>query len=127
MILDELFELVKEEGVMDPTFGYYQLKTWIKEEIAFIEKHEDFYIVYAPTKEINGERTLIELFFYIPKEKRGNIRAVLNGIKRFEEAAKEKDCDVLKVGANYGLKNDKFVKLLLRQGYKTDTLRKEIK
>lgn len=124
---NELVKYVREEGVINSDYAYSTLMKLIESGLVEIEKIDFGFIMYMITPELNGKKSLSEVFFYIPKENRGNGRLVLKMLKRFEDAARENDCDYLKVGANYGLNDDKFISLLERKGFKTDTLYKEIK
>ena len=73
----------------------------------------------------NELKCLNELFIYVPKDKRGG-RDVLKAIRYLEAKAKETECKRVRVGANYGLNDNKFVSLLERLGYRSDVLFKEI-
>lgn len=90
------------------------------------EIDEKCLILFCITYEINQEKSLTEVLIYVKKENRGDIR-ILNKIRRFfEETAVNNNCDCIKVGANFGYKDEAFGVLLERWGYKPDVYRKEI-
>jgi hypothetical protein len=83
-------------------------------------------ILYGVIPELNQEVCLTEWLIYVIKEHRGSIR-LLTKIKHFfEDTAREENCDCIKIGANFGYKDDSFSKLLERWGYVPDTYRKEL-
>ena len=83
-------------------------------------------ILYSVLPEFNQELALTEWLIYVIKEHRGDYRLLTKVRKFFEDKAVELDCDVIKIGANFGFKDDSFSKLLVRLGYKPDSYRKEI-
>jgi len=84
-------------------------------------------ILYSILTELNQEKSLTELLIYTKKEYRGDIR-LLHKIKIFfDKEASDEDCDCVRIGANFGYKDDSFSRLLERWGYVPDVYRKERK
>ena len=81
-----------------------------------------FAYMFAP--DFEGGTSLVELFFYVKPERRGSIRLVKRFIDHAEKIAIEKKCESIKIGANFGIKDSGFIKLLCRFGYHPDTMAK---
>jgi hypothetical protein len=82
---------------------------------------------YAVGTDFMGGTELSEVMFYIRKEYRGNLRLVKRYIDTIEDIAKKLNCNSIKIGANIGYKDQSFLKLLERWGYKHEVLSKKIK
>jgi len=83
-------------------------------------------ILYMVAPELNQEVSLTELLIYVIKEHRGDYRLLTKVKKFFETTAVECNCDCIKIGANFGFRDDSFGKLLTRWGYTPDIYRKEV-
>jgi len=81
---------------------------------------------YIITDDFLGGKCLSELMFYIRPEHRGRIRLVRKYLKIAEGIASDKNCATIKIGANIGYKDSKFINLLKRFGYVDDTVAKPI-
>lgn len=83
-------------------------------------------VAYSIIPDFRGNMYCSELFMYIKPEYRGNVKLFNEIINIIEQAAKEKGCKFITIGANIGYRDDKLLKILSRYGYKPDTLKKEI-
>lgn len=83
-------------------------------------------IVYTIAPDYRGNLTLQEMLMYIKPEYRGSIRLFKELICHIEQAAKENNCDSVRIGANILFKDEKILKALQHLGYKTDTVVKYI-
>lgn len=83
-------------------------------------------VAYMIVPDFKGSLLCSELFMYIKPEYRGDIKLLNEVIKVMEEAAKENSCKFVTIGANIGYRDEKFLKILSRYGYKPDTVKKEI-
>lgn len=81
-----------------------------------------FYVIFT---EINGKKTLAELFIYTPKESRNSLDFV-RMIKFLENEAKKNNCSVIKFGGNYRQTDNRLCEYLIKKGYGIDTVYKEI-
>lgn len=126
IIAKELYNLIAKEGIVDADYAKSILMPLLDNKFAFIERVGPGYIIYSAFKELNSIKCLNELFLYIPPDKRGNARVFLNIIRRFEELGKIHGCKRVRIGANYGTHDEKVSKILIRMGYKIDSVYKEI-
>jgi len=90
-----------------------------------IEESDKGVLAYAIMPDFKGGKSLIEIFLYLKREYRilTNVNTMMI---RLEEIAKDKGCNSICIGSNYGYKDLKFIRFLERRGYRTDTLKKEI-
>lgn len=84
-------------------------------------------IVYCITDNFKGSDCVNEIFMYIRKEFRGNVRLFKQLVNHLEEVAKEHNCRSVKIASNIGYNDDSVLRCLQRWGYKTDVVSKEIK
>lgn len=73
-----------------------------------------------------GIRNCAELLFYIKPEYRGNISNFKKLLQALDSAAKANCCEYTTIGADIGYRDDKLLNLLIKVGYKKDTLRKAV-
>jgi hypothetical protein len=93
----------------------------------FFEEFEDKgFVCYMIINNFTKQRELDEMFVYLKPEFR-NIVNLNKIIGLLENLAKKQKCDIIKIGANSRYKDDSFIKYLLRKGYKTDVVKKEVK
>jgi GNAT superfamily N-acetyltransferase len=71
------------------------------------------------------KKEMHEIFVYLKPEHR-NLKNLNLLIAFIEQLAKEKGCDILKIGSNSGYRDASFLAFLERKGYKKDTMLKEI-
>lgn len=83
-------------------------------------------IVYIISDNFRGANCVSELFMYIKKEHRGNIRLFKKLVNHLEQVARENDCKSVKIASNIGYNDDSVLRCLQRFGYKTDVVTKEI-
>lgn len=83
-------------------------------------------IVYCISDNFRGANCINELFMYIRKEHRGNIRLFKQLVNHMEEVAKENDCKSVKIASNIGYNDDSVLRCLQRWGYKVDVVSKEV-
>ena len=83
-------------------------------------------ILYGVLPEFNQELSLTEFLIYSIREHRGDVRLLTKVRRFFEDEAKANDCDCIKIGANFGFKDEAFSKILERWGFVPDTYRKEL-
>ena len=76
--------------------------------------------------DFRGRDCVSELFMFIRKEHRGDIRLFKKLVNAMEQAGKEHNCVSVKIGSNIGYNDDSVLKCLQRWGYKTDVVIKEI-
>jgi hypothetical protein len=76
--------------------------------------------------DFKGGLCVNELFMFIKKEHRGNIRLFKKLVNFMENVGRENDCVSVKIGSNIGYNDDSVLKCLQRFGYKTDVVTKEI-
>lgn len=76
--------------------------------------------------DFRGRLCVSELFMFIKKEHRGNLRLFKKLIDFMEQIARDNNCVSVKIGSNIGYNDDSVIKCLQRFGYKTDTVIKEI-
>lgn len=82
-------------------------------------------VAYIIIPNFTGDLVCVEVFMYIKPEYR-NLRLLNEIIQIMEQAGKENGCKFVEIGANIGYRDDKFLKVLSRYGYKPDTVKKEI-
>lgn len=121
-ILSDIIQEVMREGLITFNIDYWYLM--IEQDTVFIEIMDKGYIIYMIAEDFTGIKTLSELFLYIPKDKRGG-RLFISMIHRLEELAKENGCKQLRIADNYN-NEGKLSRYLLRKGYKTDSVYKEV-
>ena len=73
-----------------------------------------------------GRDCVSELFMYIKKEHRGDIRLFKKLVNHMEQAAKENNCISVKIASNIGYNDDSVLRCLQRWGYRTDVVIKEV-
>lgn len=83
-------------------------------------------VAYMIGDNLRGNDCVSELFMYIRKEFRGDIRLFKKLVNVMEEAGKENNCVSVKIGSNIGYNDDSVLRILQRWGYKTDVVIKEI-
>lgn len=83
-------------------------------------------VVYLIGDNFRGNDCVSELFMYVRKEFRGDIRLFKKLVQVMEDAAKENNCVSVKIGSNIGYNDDSVLRILQRWGYKTDVVIKEI-
>jgi len=98
----------------------YQLRDADMLNVVSIKNTGIFAFSYVP--DFRGGKCLAELVFYIRKENRGDVRLVKKYLQRVEEMADRKHCNSVRIGGNIGYKDDSFLRLLNRWGYKADTV-----
>ena len=76
--------------------------------------------------EWRGKKVLSEMIFYILPAYRGKLSLVKRYIQRAEKVAVKNGCGEILIGGNIGFKDDIFLKLLGRWGYKGHTVSKEL-
>lgn len=81
---------------------------------------------YIIIEDFLGDKCLCEIMFYIRKGFRGNIRLLKRYITEIEKIAIDNNCKTVKIGSNIGYKDDSFIRVLNRWGYKADTVSKGI-
>ena len=79
-------------------------------------------ISYSFTFDSKGVMALHELFMYIKPEHRGSFKLFRELIKHVEQAAKEKNCRSIRIGANLNFKDEKILIALKYFGYAPDTV-----
>lgn len=95
------------------------------ENVIKIVDNDKGVIAYTIAPDFKGGLALIEIFFFLKPEYRtlSNANELLALI---EHIAYTNKCNSIKMGSNFGYKDDSFIKYLRRKGYKDDTLSKEI-
>ena len=83
-------------------------------------------VAYVVIKDFLGDWICSELFIYVRPEHRGSIRTFKEIIEIFETAAKENCCKFVKIGSNIGYRDEKYLALLSRFGYSSDTVKNEM-
>ena len=83
-------------------------------------------VAYMIGDNMRGNDCVSELFMYVRKEFRGDIRLFKKLVKVMEDAGKENNCVSVKIGSNIGYNDDSVLRILQRWGYKTDVVIKEI-
>lgn len=83
-------------------------------------------IGYCIHPDFRGNLTLDELFLYIKREYRGNVRLFKELVNHIEQLAKENGCESVRIGANLKYKDQKILKALKLLGYETDVVVKYI-
>jgi hypothetical protein len=82
--------------------------------------------VYTINETGAGDLAMCEQVFYIQPSYRGNLALVKNYLRKAERIASRNSCNKLAIGGNIGYKDDSYIKLLKRFGFKDNTLVKEI-
>jgi len=82
-------------------------------------------VAFMVSEGFTGKKELNELFFYL-KPKHRTLKNLNDILLYLENFAKEKGCDIIRIGANAGFKDELFIKYLHRKGYKTDIVFKEV-
>lgn len=99
-------------------------------EVGFVRYYElpeqKGIMVYCITDNFRGADCINELFMYIRKEHRGNIRLFKQLVNHLEEVAREHNCKSVKIASNIGYNDDSVLRCLQRWGYKTDVVTKEM-
>lgn len=114
---------VEEAGLNNPE-AVAQIYS-LAEQMQIIDDEESV-VAYIVGPDFKGKKVISELFFYIKPEAR-SIKKLNNMLEKLEERCIIEGCEEVKVGSNFGYKDDMFVKYLYRKGYKTDSLRKKIR
>lgn len=125
-LLECVCDKVKSEGILTPEQADYSFAVLNGLKNLQSVKIGECYCFYIVFDEINGRKTLAELFIYTPKESRNSLD-FLRMIKFLEREAKEKKCSVIKFGGNYRQEDNRLCKYLIKKGYCIDTVYKEIK
>lgn len=106
-----------------------RLKT-IMEQVTVVEliyrNVEVGVLAFMVMPDFSGELCLNELLLYL-KPKHRNFKVFNRSIKCIEECAKQLNCTKILIGGNIGYRDDDFLRLLSRYGYKPDTVSKSIK
>jgi len=124
-IMDKWQPLIENDSDVDLTVSR-DMFDLLSDQIKIKEFGNKGVLAYIITNEFNQERSFSELFLYVMKEHRGSFK-LLNKIKSFiETEARATNCDVIKIGANFGFNDDGFKRVLERWGFVPDTYRKEI-
>ena len=84
-------------------------------------------VAYMIGDNFRGSDCVNELFMYIKREHRGNIRLFKKLVNHLEQIAKENNCVSVKIASNIGYNDDSVLRCLQRFGYKTDVVIKEIR
>lgn len=83
--------------------------------------------VYTIGDNFKGADCVSELFMYVRKERRGDLRLFKKLVNHLEEIARDNNCDSVKIASNIGYNDDSVLRCLQRWGYKTDVVTKEIR
>lgn len=101
----------------------------IKEQITIVELSyrniEVGVLAFMVMPDFTGDLCLNELLLYL-KPKHRNFRVFSRVMKCIEECAKQLNCTKILIGGNIGYRDDDFLRILSRYGYKPDTVSKSI-
>ena len=127
MTLLEWKEIIERDEGVDVEGSWHMIQSLDAQGLLRVKELDDkCLILYGVLPEFNQELSLTEFLIYVIREHRGDYR-LLNRVKRFfEDEARANNCDCIKIGANFGFKDDKFSRVLERWGYVPDTYRKEL-
>lgn len=90
-----------------------------------IEDDKTGVFAYMIAPDFKGHLAFVEVFFFLHPDHRTFAKAN-KLLEKLERHAKINKCKSIKFGANFGHKDEMFLKYLRRKGYKDDTLSKEI-
>lgn len=100
------------------------LFTLHKDKIHIIDDDKGV-IAFMIVPDFKGSLALVEIFFFLHPDHR-TIRNCNKLLEKLEECASIYKCKHIKFGANFGHRDETFLKYLRRKGYEDDTLSKEI-
>ena len=83
-------------------------------------------IMFSVQTDWNGDDYIAEHLMYIKPEYRGSVSMFKKAIKAFEEAAKYYGCKYIILAADIGYRDDKFLSLFQKLGYKPESIRKNL-
>lgn len=119
----KIYDTTSEKEIVVDYFCWFQKEGMLKYHL--LEEQKGV-IVYTIAPDYRGKLTIQELLMYIKPEYRGSIRLLKELINHIEQAAKDNNCDAVRIGANIKFKDEKILKVLQKLGYKTDTVVKYI-
>jgi len=127
MTLLEWKEIIERDEGVDVEGSWKMIQSL--DEQGLLKVHEidgKCLILYGVLPEFNQELSLTEFLIYSIREHRGDVRILTKVRKFFESEAEAYGCDCIKIGANFGYKDEAFSKILERWGYVPDIYRKEL-
>ena len=101
----------------------YSLEKQIK---YYIPEGDKGIIAYCVCPDFRGGMTMQELFMYIKPEYRGSIKLFKDLILHIEQAAKDNNCNSVRIASNIGYDDTKVLRVLKLFGYQTDVVVKKI-
>lgn len=121
-----LTEIYNELKTIDLEKAKSQVRL-IKDMLEYFTIDDTGIFAYLIVPDMKGNLMLGEMLFYIRKEHRGSLKLFKRYLDEAERIAVEKKCVSVKIGANMGYKDQKFIRVLQMFGYEVDAVTKEIK
>ena len=120
-----LTEVYNEFKTIDLKMAIEQAKN-VSQVLCTLSLEDTGIFAYVLGPDMKGGIILAEVLFYIRPQYRGSIKLFKRYLDEIEKIAIEKKCVSVKIGANMGYKDPRFIRVLQRFGYQVDAVTKEL-
>lgn len=90
--------------------------------ILYISEGRKGIMAYCIVPDFRGGMSASELFMYIKPEYRGSIKLFKELVNSIEQAAKDNNCESVRIASNIGYDDQKVLRVLKLFGYETDVV-----